>query len=298
MARIISNFLFILNHPLNRSRRYSTILNFLRWQLGIRILRGRFLMNWVNSSQLIVGRGEAGLTGNIYSGLLELDDMAFLLHYLRKDDIFFDIGANAGVYTVLASKVIGAKSIAFEPIEETFDRLIDQININKINDKVEAINCGVGDKEGVLVFTNNADCMNRVCSEVTGMNESEVRVATLDSMFNPIVNCMVKIDVEGFEAKVLDGGGIFFKNPYVKALIIEINGSGIEFGMSDEQLDSLVRSFGFKSIAYNPFTREIIETDRSNRSGNTIYLKDVYLAQEKCKRAKKVLIHTAGGVEI
>ena len=222
MARIISNFLFILNHPLNRGRRYSTILNFLRWQLGVRILRGRFLMNWVDSSQLVVGRGEASLTGNIYCGLLELDDMAFLLHYLRKDDIFFDIGANAGVYTVLASKVIGAKSIAFEPIEKTFDRLIDQININKINDKVEAINCGVGDKEGVLVFTNNADCMNRVCSEVTGVNESEVRVATLDSMFSPIVNCMVKIDVEGFELSVLKGLQNYFEQGNRPVIVCEI----------------------------------------------------------------------------
>ncbi len=57
-----------------------------------------------------------GATGNIYAGLHEFDDMAFFLHLLRPEDMFADVGSNIGSYTILASGVVGAKSVAFEPV--------------------------------------------------------------------------------------------------------------------------------------------------------------------------------------
>ena len=47
---------------------------------------------------------------NYYLGLAEYEEMAFLIHALKKDDVFVDCGANLGLYTILASKVIGANS--------------------------------------------------------------------------------------------------------------------------------------------------------------------------------------------
>jgi hypothetical protein len=43
------------------------------------------------------------MSGNIYAGLHEFGDMAFVLHFLRAGDLFADVGANIGSYTVLAS---------------------------------------------------------------------------------------------------------------------------------------------------------------------------------------------------
>ena len=56
-----------------------------------------------------------GATGNIYAGLHEFADMAFTLHFLRPDDLFLDVGANIGSYTLLASGVCKARTISFEP---------------------------------------------------------------------------------------------------------------------------------------------------------------------------------------
>jgi thymidylate synthase len=61
-----------------------------------------------------------GATGNIYAGLHEFEDMAFLLHLLRSEDMFADVGSNIGSYTILASGVVGAKSVAFEPVPSTY----------------------------------------------------------------------------------------------------------------------------------------------------------------------------------
>ena len=51
-----------------------------------------------------------GATGNIYCGLYEFLDMAFLLHFLRNGDLFGDIGSNIGSYTVLATGLRSTKA--------------------------------------------------------------------------------------------------------------------------------------------------------------------------------------------
>ena len=76
---------------------------------------------------------------NYYLGLAEYEDMAFLMHCLKKDDVFIDCGANLGIYTILASKVTGSDSIAFEPHPETVKKFISQLNINNITNKVKIV---------------------------------------------------------------------------------------------------------------------------------------------------------------
>ena len=83
-----------------------------------------------------------GATGNIYTGLHEFQEMSFLLHMLRHDDLFVDVGANIGSYTVLASAVIGAKSISIEPIPNAFRNLMQNIILNDIKVRVTAHNMG------------------------------------------------------------------------------------------------------------------------------------------------------------
>lgn len=78
-------------------------------------------------------------------GLGEYADMAFCLHALRPEDLFCDVGANAGVYTVLAAAAVGSKVISFEPIPRTFNLLKANVHINGIADQVDARRNGVAD---------------------------------------------------------------------------------------------------------------------------------------------------------
>ncbi len=71
-----------------------------------------------------------GATGNFYTGLHEFEDMSFVLHALRSTDVFVDVGANIGSYTVLAAAVVGAQCIAFEPILETYGHLLQNVNLD------------------------------------------------------------------------------------------------------------------------------------------------------------------------
>ena len=198
----------IVTHPLNRKNKALAVLNFLRWQMVSRLVREGegVINNWVDGSKLIAYTGETGATGNIYLGLHEFPDMGFLLHTLRDKDFFIDIGANIGSYTVLASSAIGAKTVCFEPVPSTYKRLMDNIKINNIENKVESLNLALGNSTGEMYFSSDQNCMNHIIAHnENNSNKITVNVSTLDKELkrDPF---LIKIDVEGYELPVLEGG--------------------------------------------------------------------------------------------
>ncbi len=288
-----------MRHPLNAENKIKALIKFIKWQLGIRLLNGKILTPWVNNSSFICGLGETGMTGNYYTGLIEYEDMGFLLHTLQSDEIFVDIGANVGAYTILASKVIGSQSIAFEPLPETIDRLRDQIQINRIDSRVDIRNKGVGDKKCQLFFTNNNDTTNKVSPAGNINNSTIVEVTTLDIELDNNSKYFLKIDVEGFEFNVIEGASNLLSSDAISAVIIELNGSGLEFGFSDEKVHQKLIGFGFKTIRYNPKLRIVTESNSFNKNfGNTIYVKDIERISNLCKISDKRIIHTAWGLQI
>src|SRR5690349_4244048 len=128
---------FIWNHPLAARRRTASLVDFLKWQVGSRLLAGSFAMPFVNDTRLLIRRGMTGATGSLYVGLHEFEDMAFMLHLLRPEDLFVDVGANVGSYVVLAGAV-GARCVAFEPVPASFKGLLDNIRLNGLETRVRA----------------------------------------------------------------------------------------------------------------------------------------------------------------
>ena len=290
---------FIVKHPLNLNYKVEALLKFFKWQLSTRLLRMKVIIPWVDDCRFVAGVGETGLTGNIYAGFTEYQDMSFLLHALQPTEVFVDVGANIGAYTILASKVLKAKSISFEPLPETVERLKDQIHINRIQNMVEIKNMGVGDKIGPLFFTNTNDTINKVSVIGEAKNTTRVDVVTLDGQLNTDVQYFLKIDVEGFEYNVLEGASRLLSSDQISAIIIELNGSGEEFGHSNEEIHNKLISFEFIPVSYDPISRHIRTIDSYNRDcGNTIYVKNLKAISDRCKLAPKRTIHTAFGIEI
>jgi hypothetical protein len=109
LSSILPTLRFIASHPLGSRRPLSAYWRYARWQVESRLC-AEVEFNWIEGAKLIARNGMTGATGNIYCGLHEFTDMAFLLHLLRPDDLFVDVGANIGSYTVLASAVCGART--------------------------------------------------------------------------------------------------------------------------------------------------------------------------------------------
>ena len=95
---IIKTISFILRHPFNKDNKFSALARFVKWQINGRLNTYPILYQFTENSTLIVKKGMAGASGNLYCGLVEYEDMAFLLHLLRETDHFLDVGANIGIF--------------------------------------------------------------------------------------------------------------------------------------------------------------------------------------------------------
>ena len=285
-------FSAIAKHPLAKRHKITAYFTFFRWQLSQIIFPGIRKVKFIGDTYLLANKGMTGATGNIYCGLHEFEDMGFLLHFLSSEDTFIDIGANIGSYTILASGVCGAKTIAFEPVPETFVYLENNIKVNGIAHLVSTHNEAVGAAAGKLKFTSGLDTVNHVLSgnEICGSKVIEVNVNTLDSKLeNNHSTLLVKIDAEGFETEVLNGMERTLNDKLLKAIIIELNGSGMRYGYSDKNIHAKLLANNFLPYQYDPFTRKLSSLNTFLET-NTIYLRDYLFVEQRVTSAKKITV--------
>lgn len=284
--RAYKNIKHLLKHPISAKSKLKSLTYLFRWQIAQKILKRPVLMSFIGDSIFLVSKGMTGATGNIYSGLHEFEEMAFLLHFLKEEDVFFDVGANVGSYTILASKVIGAITCSFEPSPKTFQHLENNVFLNRIQKKVFLFNQGVGAEKGSMRFSMNQDTINHV---VLNSNEESIpiEINTLDhcAAEQKLFPKLIKIDVEGFETEVIRGASSLLKNPNLQAVIMELNGSGGRYGFDEDTIHQKMIDTGFKSYNYAPFHRKLKERAERSFHGNTIYIRDAFTAKEAIKKA-------------
>lgn len=131
--------------------------------------------------------------------------MGFLLHLLRPGDLFADVGAHLGGYTVLAAAAVGARAVAFEPAPDAYAALLDNIHLNRAADRVVANQKGCAGQPGRLWFTAGLDAKNHVYtgqSPPDGKHHFQAEVVTLDEAINGEVPALIKIDTEGYKQPV------------------------------------------------------------------------------------------------
>ena len=282
IRRVLS---FIYKHPLNKKRQIKAILRFISWQVQTSLNpKASKVIKYGTKSSLRIKKGLTGATGNYYCGLHDYEEMLFCLLFLRKEDLFLDIGANIGSYTVLVGKEVGCKSLSFEPAPNTFQLLKDHITLNEIEEICVPINKGVGEKPGTLKFTQGFDTVNHVDHSGEDDNSIEVPITSIDSEINLEQTCLAKIDVEGFETPVIKGMTRCLENEHLKAIIIELNGSGSRYGFDEEEIHQKLVRAGFVPCRYEPTKREITRLDKHGET-NTIYLRDMDFVQDRIKTA-------------
>lgn len=282
---------FIWEHPLAKKRQLTALIRFMKWQIIYRIHPYPVIYPFVEESLLVVEKGMTGATGNIYTGLHEFLDMGFLLHFLRQEDLFVDIGANVGSYTVLASAVVKAKTISIEPIPVTFEKLRNNIFYNRLEHAVSAYNVGIGSRKSMLKFTNTFDTVNHALSPgEASENFVEVPVEALDELLGEYMPVLIKVDVEGFELEVLKGATRVLSNQQLQAIIIELNGSGARYGFNEQAIHQLLLDNGFTAYQYEPLKRELIAREEIGGEGNSIYVRNIEQVRNRLRNARKFLI--------
>lgn len=273
---VLKTMTFLLAHPACRNKILSAVSRFLRWQIATRLMPFPIAIPFVNGMYLVATRGMTGATGNWYCGLHEYEDMSFVLDVLAPEEVFADVGANVGSYSILAAS-IGAKVYAFEPIPATFNVLRRNVRFNCLDDQVVCVQSAVGATVSELVFSAELDTTNHVIAGDESVDGAlACPVTTLDSSLIDECVAMVKIDVEGFERAVIAGAENTLMSSSLFAVILELNGSGMRYGSADSDLHDIMVAKGFVPCRYLPDEKQLIELSSYNTTGgNTIYIKDV-----------------------
>ena len=144
-------------------------------------------------------------TGTYEKGLLySLDD------FLKPGDCFVDVGANIGLMSIYASKLVGESGevIAYEAHPETFNWLTFNIELNKISN-IKANNFALGSEPSQLFIYDNWQVNRGGASLIVKDEQSKsypVEVKRLDDCLpRNLKPKVIKVDVEGFELEVLKG---------------------------------------------------------------------------------------------
>jgi FkbM family methyltransferase len=204
--------------------------------------------------------------------------MMVTLHFLREGDLFLDIGANVGTYTILASGICRATTWAFEPDPETAKHLRRNVALNGLDTVVEVHECAVGSFDGEVPFSLGLDTMNKVARPGDD-NVRVVRQKQLDLVVGEARPAMLKIDVEGYEENVLRGATNTLQNPLLQVIEVET---------VTPRADDMLKDNGFELAFYNPFNRRLCRKPTGLKSSNSLYVRDREFVARRLKEARRI----------
>lgn len=176
-----------------------------------------------------------------------------LLDNLKQGMCFFDIGAFNGYYTVIASKIVGAKGsvYAFEMDEINYSILKKNLERNKC-ENVEARRTAVSDTSGQIEYVQITDSIRGAGHHIKSQLPTpeyrtviSVDCVSLDEFCSRanVVPDVVKIDVEGAELKVLNGMEATLTSEHIK-LFLEVHPERLRhFGHSIDQVVERLHAF-------------------------------------------------------
>ena len=156
---------------------------------------------------------------------------------LGPEDVLADIGANVGMYTIWAAKLRGARVFAFEPESQNYALLNRNIVLNGLAGRVKAYCVALSDRSGYAELhlsefaaggSNHAfgEALNFKLEAMQAAYAQGCVAATLDELVAADVlpqPTHIKIDVDGFEHKVVAGAAKTVRDRGLRSMIIEIN---------------------------------------------------------------------------
>ena len=197
-------------------------------------------------------------------------------------DVFVDIGANMGIYTIWAAKTRGMRVYAFEPESQNYALLCKNIVLNGLSEQVVGFCLAIGDENSysrlyLSEFHAGGSChtFGEMLDHRLEHRASKLAQGCVSSSLDYLVATgaipmpnHIKVDVDGLEHKVMEGARAVLKDRRVKSVLVEINSNlelhrniirdmeGLGFGYSESQVAIARRTEGaFAGVGNYVFSR-------------------------------------------
>lgn len=179
-----------------------------------------------------------------------------LMSLLREEDTVYDIGANVGVYSILLGKKMGnsGKVFAFEPESESLKKIKENIKLNNL-ENINIIDKALGDSASfanlyISQTTGNFSLENIYEKEAKSESVEVVKGDDFVEKNNLPIPNIVKIDVEGYEYRVLRGLKKSLEKPECRIICCEIHVGILSEGVTEEKIIDFIKSLGFNKIEF------------------------------------------------
>ncbi|BAZ32299.1 methyltransferase FkbM family protein [Cylindrospermum sp. NIES-4074] len=184
-----------------------------------------------NCCQLQVTLAEYGFREIYFFGVCEPAVTAIVKHLAKPGQIWLDVGANVGYFTILLSKIVGetGKIYAFEPNPITANLTENSILLNQVSNVTlvrEAVSNSVGQKVILNVPMNESVRASIIRQEdILDFNKISVYTVSLDSYLSAheIQVDFMKVDIEGAEILAFQGMASTLKNCPPKVIVSEVS---------------------------------------------------------------------------
>ena len=206
--------------------------------------------------------------------------------YIKELNIntIFDIGANTGQFAKeIRANLPEAKIYSFEPLKEAFHNL----NKNFARDrKFEAFNIALGDKEQEFEINKSSYLPSSSILEMTDIHKTlfphtkdhtkeSIKICRFDDIVKDLKiekEILIKVDVQGFEDKVINGGTQTFQK--AKIIIIETSFKNLYLGQPT--FETLYQKLKFLGFNYSGSLQQKI----NSKTGEIISEDSIFLKQE------------------
>jgi FkbM family methyltransferase len=177
----------------------------------------------------------------VETGEWEAFETEIVQHFLRPGDVFVDIGANIGWYTIVAASIVGVDGhvYAFEPAGDNFELAARNLIHNDLQN-VTLEQMAISDRAGTdLLFLSTENLGDhRLFASDEERSSQPVRATSLSEYFEckstPIR--MLKLDTQGSEARIFEGmPADFVRERDVAAILLEYWPFGLEQSGSSAQ---------------------------------------------------------------
>ena len=200
--------------------------------------------------------------------------------------IFWDIGANIGLYSIYNSlKYKKSTTISFEPSSSNLRILTRNISINNLENRIKVIPIPLSNKENTFQNMNEGAFIEGGALNTFGEKfnfegkkfEPEMKYSVIGTTINYLVESKIlqvpdyiKIDVDGIEHLILEGGDKVLDNTKIKSLSIEINEN-----FSDQYTKVLksMNEYGFKMTQKTNSIENVTNDTDFEKTFNYIFIR-------------------------